>query len=169
MCLLVAKFFIFPLSGATTGPSVSWSRVQMSSLIPAQAPTNTWRSSMSVCPTVSLTLLSLNETFASSPPTLSSPIHPQLWSTRHPSSLPSLCHTTSIPVSSCHVQHVPASLSLLSSICVTPWTFHEIWPVKPPDPHLYHLYYWCAHRVSRGPALLWDSRIEAGSRADSPS
>lgn len=59
----------------------------MCSQIPAREPTNTWRSSMSVCPTVSLTLLPLNKTFASSPPTLHSPVHPWLQPARRVTSL----------------------------------------------------------------------------------
>lgn len=103
---LLVKFLILLLPGATTGPSVLWSRVQMSSLTPAREPTNTWRSSMNVCPTVSLTFLSLNKTITSSPPfthpsTHSSsplvivPLRPP-YIARHPSLCPVfLCETRS--------------------------------------------------------------------------
>lgn len=91
------------------------------------------------------------------------PSHPQSLSS---SSLPplSLWHIISCPISSLRLvqtvcsprpQHLPAPFSSVSSsICVTPWTFHEIWPVKPFGPFLYCLYYWCAHRVSSGSTSL---------------
>lgn len=73
----------------------------MSSLTPAQGPTSTWRSSMSVCPTVSMTPLSLIET---APPNF--PIH---------SSYPLLC-TLSLflsPVS----HHIPSYFFLVQTVC----------------------------------------------------
>lgn len=71
--VIFAKFVLhlcFSLSDVTIGPNALWSQVQMSSLILAQGPTSTWRSSMSVCPTVSTNRLSQVENSPSSlPPT----------------------------------------------------------------------------------------------------
>lgn len=150
-------FLFFPLSGATIGPSVSWSRVQTSSLTPAQGPTSTWRSSMSVCPTVSMTLLSWIEDSPSSYP----PIHsfslffsaPSVFLVSHHSYffLPP-CPDILLSSRTTHTFQHHFPLSLLPSVSL--WTFHEIWPVKPFGPLLYCLYYWCARRVSSGSSSL---------------
>lgn len=102
----------------------------MSSLTPAQEPTSTWRSSMSVCPTVSMTLLSWIETPLSPPPPPSSP---RPFSSPPPSHL--LFHLSPLPRPDCLLSlsatpslTLPSTVS--SSICAAPWTFHEVWPVK---------------------------------------
>lgn len=145
----------------------------MFSLTPAQEPTNTWRSSMSVCPTVSLTLLSLNETSLSSFPS----------------------HNVHIP-SSCHLS------SVLSAVTPHPFPFlpcpvHLFFscPIPSSTPFLQFLLLSVSHHEAfmkydllnlstrfctafiidvltvfpeNQWAWLWDSRIEEGSHADSP-
>lgn len=133
-CKVCFCLFFFFLIDATIGPSALWSRVQMSSLTPARGPTSTWRSSMSVCPTVSTPPLSWIE----NPPFLT-PNHPILsFSNMPPHSLLShhlLSHSIPLPRPEILLSPSATPSSTLfstvsSSICVTLWTFHEIWPVK---------------------------------------
>lgn len=160
--------FSFPFTDATIGPSALWSRVQMSSLTRAQEPTSTWRSSMSVCPTVSMPPLSWIKGPSSSlfprsshhPQFLSSSLHLAVYLVH---SFPCLVQTVRFLV--CNTsQHTFTSVS--SPICVTPWTFHEIRPVKT---------FWSSSALlaiidvltmfpADGQAWLWGSRIEGGHR-----
>lgn len=138
--ILNVCFSLVSPPGATTEPSALWSLVQMCSLTHVQEPTNIWRSSMSVCPTVSTDLLS----FVFSKPVsqygvLSSSVSSVSFMSRHHPS-------GSVSLSCPHFPVLWSSSTVFLRLFFTlsHHELHELRPVVPFDPPLYSLYYWCA-------------------------